>query len=305
MCGLLLVSAGPGIAATKIRFRLVQDHLIVVPLVVNGAGPFEFLLDTGTTTTIIDAALAAELRLKAADRLNLVTLAGVKPLPRSWLETVSLAGASATHVEALWGSLDELKAINKTIRGILGLNFLDGFNYMINYRDKTFEVESGSDGPPGYSGAKLNVDRIEGKLLVTTRTRTRASSSLRLSVDSGVGAPIIYTSTLRKLPHLIAAPDFDAGLASTLGGGVQTQMGRLEPLVVGEQTISGLTAAVLAKVDPESQVEDGVLPTILFRSIYFNNREGYIVLNPVASRNLESKSGIDKWPRRLSDGSSR
>ena len=42
-----------GLAATKTRFRLVQNFIIVVPVVINNNGPFEFLLDTGTTTTIV------------------------------------------------------------------------------------------------------------------------------------------------------------------------------------------------------------------------------------------------------------
>jgi hypothetical protein len=52
----------PGNAA-GIRFRLVQRSRIIVPVVINRTGPYEFLLDTGTGSTIVDP-LLTELHLK-------------------------------------------------------------------------------------------------------------------------------------------------------------------------------------------------------------------------------------------------
>ena len=276
---LLVCSPGFGLAATKTRFRLIQNYLIVVPVVVNGSGPFDFLLDTGTTTTIVDSRLAAELRLQAADRLAVVTLAGVKPFPRSWLQSVSLGGASAQRVEVVWDELNELQGVDKRIRGILGLNFLDQFNYLIDYKDQRIETDSSDDSASRLIGLRTNVDRVEGKMLVTAQTGG-AQPALRLGLDSGLGTPVIYTSPSCKLAALIASPDIDDGMASTLTGTISTRTGHIGKLNLGGQAISGLAVALIPKVDSESQIEDGVLPTVLFRSIYFNNRDHFVILNP-------------------------
>src|ERR1700740_1514149 len=44
--------------------RLVQHALIVIPVKINQAGPFDFMVDTGSQVTVIDPSLAAELSLR-------------------------------------------------------------------------------------------------------------------------------------------------------------------------------------------------------------------------------------------------
>ena len=291
VCGMLLVAPRSGQAATKLRFRLAQDYLVVVPVTINGAGPFDFILDTGTTTTIVDSRLAADLRLQAADRLTLVTLTGEKPFPRSWLQSASVGEATITHLEVVWDDLNEIKGIDKKIRGILGLNFLDGFNYLINYTGRTIEIEATGDTSWRISGPRIPVDRTEGKLIITVLTRFSGQAPLRFGLDSGVGAPVIYTPDSRHV-CVQSWPGSPAGAASTLTGTASTASARMVALDIGAHSLSGLTAALIPKVDPESQIEDGVLPTVLFHSIYINNKEGYVVLNPVIANESQQVNTV-------------
>src|ERR1700731_3340295 len=61
----------PGNAAS-IRFRLIQRSRIIVPVVINRTGPYEFLVDTGTGSTIMDSVLATELHLKTRGSAEVV-----------------------------------------------------------------------------------------------------------------------------------------------------------------------------------------------------------------------------------------
>src|SRR5260370_8684674 len=61
-------------------------------------GPFDFLVDTGTNTTLIEADLAAELGLVPLDRLSLTTLTGSEPGPRYFFEESSVASAPLPHL---------------------------------------------------------------------------------------------------------------------------------------------------------------------------------------------------------------
>src|ERR1700749_109042 len=54
-------SAGSQVFA--VPFRSLADGLIVVPVKVNGCGPFDFVLDTGSSATAIDTRLAKKLAL--------------------------------------------------------------------------------------------------------------------------------------------------------------------------------------------------------------------------------------------------
>src|SRR4051794_5335513 len=70
LAGLLFVSAPvvfgeghcPG-SAISVPLRLVQGTLFVVPVQVNGTGPYDFLVDTGAQVNSIDETLAAQLHL--------------------------------------------------------------------------------------------------------------------------------------------------------------------------------------------------------------------------------------------------
>jgi hypothetical protein len=53
----------PGNIAS-LPFRLVHGYRIILPVVINHTGPYPFLLDTGTGSTIVDPLLATELHLK-------------------------------------------------------------------------------------------------------------------------------------------------------------------------------------------------------------------------------------------------
>ena len=54
----------PGNGAS-IRFRLIPRSRIIVPVTIIHTGPYEFLVDIGAGSTIVDPALATELHLKA------------------------------------------------------------------------------------------------------------------------------------------------------------------------------------------------------------------------------------------------
>jgi Aspartyl protease len=43
--------------------RLIAGALVVIPVTVNGRGTFDFMVDTGSQVTVVDPALAQELRL--------------------------------------------------------------------------------------------------------------------------------------------------------------------------------------------------------------------------------------------------
>jgi len=77
----------PGDVAS-LTFNLANRHQIIVPVSINHAGPFNFLLDTGTQMTMVDPALAA------------VTLAaGDSPLTPRERDVLAVARSGATVAE--------------------------------------------------------------------------------------------------------------------------------------------------------------------------------------------------------------
>jgi hypothetical protein len=62
--------------------RFVERSIIVVPVLPDGSGPYDFVLDTPAQITIIDPGLASELRLRLQGLAG-VTGAGYAPACRS------------------------------------------------------------------------------------------------------------------------------------------------------------------------------------------------------------------------------
>src|SRR3954466_10330365 len=75
-------------ADAPVKFRLVQDHLIIVPVQINDSETLEFLLDTGTASSVIIPEAAARLKLRPVDRIEIVTVSGSVIAPRSFVPSV-------------------------------------------------------------------------------------------------------------------------------------------------------------------------------------------------------------------------
>ena len=63
-------------AHSKISVRRAAEYLVIAPVSINGRGPFDFVVDTGTNTTLIDPKLAAQTGMQPVDRLWINTPAG-------------------------------------------------------------------------------------------------------------------------------------------------------------------------------------------------------------------------------------
>ena len=137
--GLFLFMSGQVSAATIVKFKLLRGHVIVIPITVNGSGPYDFILDTGASTTTVSSEFARVSRLRPADRVELVTVAGSRFLPRAYLSSVSIGAKSVENLEAIINDLTEARAISSGIHGALGQNFLSQFNILIDYRERQIE----------------------------------------------------------------------------------------------------------------------------------------------------------------------
>lgn len=267
-------------AVSTVNFKLLEDYVIVIPVTVNGAGPYEFLLDTGTNTTLVSAEFAQALRLRPVDRIELMTVTGSQIVPRAWLESVTVGAKTATNLEALLSDLREARAVKPEICGVLGQNFLSRFNYLINYRDRRIEFEDENEMERSLRGARLPIEWNEGRALITPSEGSR----LRLALDSGTPAMILFNDDARvsDLNWEPGAPQ-TFRLSSDLGSQV-VQRRRLGKFSLGDVEFRNLPVILRgAKTARENRFEDGLLPTSLFQSIYFNHRKNFVILNPKTS----------------------
>jgi len=118
LCCATLVTALPAVAASNpnvVPVRLLRGYLMIAQVSINDRGPFEFLVDTGSNTTLLDPGLAAELNLHAKDRLQLTSLANAAAVPRYFLGKLTVGTLSLSNLEALAAPLPELRAVEQRV----------------------------------------------------------------------------------------------------------------------------------------------------------------------------------------------
>ena len=109
---------------SAIHFRSPRGFSIVVPVYVNGNGPFEFLLDTGATITVVDPRLLQSLKLDVTGSGTMVTPTGKTTIPWTIAQTVSVGPVTESKVELGVRDLSDLRQLDSRISGVLGQNVL-------------------------------------------------------------------------------------------------------------------------------------------------------------------------------------
>jgi len=283
MLHLLTITCGfaatPALATTPVRFRLVQNQ-IITSVLVNGTGPFDFVFDTGASSTVIDSELVKQLSLSAIDSESVHTVTGSKTVYRYRVDSLALGPKTVRSLTVLCAEPRDMHAMSPKVRGVLGQNFLSEFDYILNYRDQRIEFEEGGEYARKLQGARLPVERDRGRILITTQPSSPQKRASKLVMDSGVSNVVVFTSSTKA--DLEIELDVNGGInASTMVGSQIVSTGRLRNLQIGTEKFSWLPVRVVDNSEVVAgRPEDGLLPTSLFRSIYFNNTQNFVILNP-------------------------
>jgi len=264
----------------EIPFRLVRDTIIMVPMMANGQGPFEFVLDTGADTTIVDTSLAARLSLRARKTVQQTTLAGARSLMVGLLDTLAAGPAQIEDFPALVQDLAELRKLDPEIKGIAGQDFLSHFNYLLNYPGHSIRIEATNEIQEAIVGDPVPMGTIGNRMLVASEAESQGRVRIRLLLDSGANAVVLMPRASQAL-ELVAKQN---GLEITCSGRVGLHVGRLQELKVGNQQFQNIAVAVSAAA-PAERIGDGLFPTKLFKLLYVNNRQGFVIFNPRPRKN--------------------
>jgi len=119
-------TAGSGKSTFAFRWN---KGMIFVPIRLNGSRPLSFVLDTGSTRTIVDRALATSLGLKTSGSSSLQG-AGAGRVPIEFIHDVSvtLPGIESAGYELSTADLQPLEAsLGVRVDGILGYEVFSRF----------------------------------------------------------------------------------------------------------------------------------------------------------------------------------
>lgn len=266
---------------THLRVRVIAGYLMVVSVSINDRGPFDFLIDTGTNTTLIDPQLATELGLQPKDSLKLASLASATDVPRYYFQTFRVGPASVSNQEALAVPLPQLTALDHKLRGVLGMNFLLQFSFRLDYEHRTLELYPFPESAQVPAGLRVPVEINESRLLIKVGSDASPSGSWKLALDSGIAQFLVFQDR-------IAAAERSCGRANCLMQ-VATNLAdqRASTVLLHDVSIADAhlpeTQVVVLRNDLQkpSDLQDGLLPAAPFRSVFFDRTNATVIFSPV------------------------
>jgi predicted aspartyl protease len=134
-----LVSVSARGDAPEINFSLVRDSLVVVPVFLNGQGPYRFLLDTGATHSILSTAVAEQLKIPTGSSGALITAGGSVPVTVRVIEVVQIGPVRIGKTTIAVSDAEILRTLH--IDGLIGADYLKQFRISIDYAHHVLSIK--------------------------------------------------------------------------------------------------------------------------------------------------------------------
>ena len=282
-----------------ISLRLYPGDLLVVPVMVNGAGPYDFVVDTGSNTTIMEARLFRELGLKAEGTMHLSSMVqqNTQGLVAGHAREVAVRGLAARNLEVLATKDLKIGTLEGHVRGILGENFLDQFDVLIDNEKKQITLDSGDGLASSFEGERLPLslfstfqgETVLHRPIVSASVPSFTTQPLRLLVDTG-------SDRLRILPRKgmmwrAGNGAFSTETATSTMFGVLPCAQWQDTVRLGRRFASYVTVVSCPDATAEDADNEGSLPSGIFRQLLISHRFSYVIANPKKRNCAPQESG--------------
>jgi predicted aspartyl protease len=254
-------------APPEIAYREVWGYGVVVPVQIDGRGPFEFLLDTGTTSTVIRFDLAARLGVAAATPVAVTTATGRRTATLGRVRTLAFGPSVLEDVEVVVHDMPAVRQGDARIVGILGQSALSRLSFTLDHRRRRIAFG------PAHLPLTPQVGRVGERPVLRADLACDGGGAVRLALDSGIGGLLLYDTPGTPpvtATHWVTA-ETNAGTQALRGG-------QLDALCVGALRLRQVGVAVGEGGAPHPPGEDGLLPTSLFARVHFDGPAGTIGL---------------------------
>jgi Aspartyl protease len=298
----------PGSTAS-VTPRFVRHALIVIPVKINNAGPFDFMVDTGSQVTVIDPSLASQLDLKPQGRVGLVSVSNFAQASVTVLDTLEAGSKVVEKSPAIVQDLQPIQAADPRIRGVLGESFLAHFDLLVDYQHKLLCLDSTSAMRDNVRGERIPFVRPQHleaelpsedvpsngspfddlpfleRLVISVHLSGTGKQPLLLQLDSGSDGPILYAGSRNpEVQVLVRSAAQQAGNTTNSQPALAPAFAFVPPqtMQIGNHILTNIsfaTPVAVAKNIPR-QREDGLLPTLLFQRILISGAGHYVIFEP-------------------------
>lgn len=273
----------PGNVAS-LPFRTVNRHQMIVPVSINHAGPFSFLLDTGTQMTMIDPSLAAALHLETAGKAEVASVGMQAAASFAQADLVEAGSHSVANQKVLVFDLANLQATGLNIQGVLGEDFLEQFDMLIDNGHSLLCLDDSAAMRTEIKGSRIPLQaqadgsQLAGSLIVVARL-SDGMRPVRLKLDSGSNVPFLYNTSEYMALGMFRGASLHGG-----SGTAQKTFTALPPqdVRIGSAELGKVPFITLASAQKNTHTSefDGLLTMGLFKRVFIDHADHFAVLEP-------------------------
>jgi predicted aspartyl protease len=275
----LFFQDAPLLAEPPVRFELVNGQFIVVSVLINNTGAYDFMLDTGSDVTLVDPQLISRSDGVLLGNRQLETPAGSRSVSCFRIDQFQLGSKVARSLEVLALPVTSLKG--RRVSGLLGQDFLGKFNYVLDYKNKVLLFEENQELEEHLASRIFNTYRSAKRVLVMLPPQSSRSRPSLFVLDSGAQHLVLFGHQQDGLGFDLRF-GYETGNLSSVTGNRTGLTSRIGFFSIGDTALNDLPVVITAETanSKSFRIENGLLPTSYFRSIYFNNFKNYVSFNP-------------------------
>jgi predicted aspartyl protease len=241
-----------------VRFKNEKDDRLTVPVRLSGAGPFNFIVDTGADRTAISSQLAGRLGLSSTDHASVHTVTGVSTVSTATVPNLELTRRALKVVDA-----PLLDSANIGADGIIGVDSLRSQRVLFDFQTQTLSIVPSAvpDFREEPGTIIVQAARRNGRLVVTDAAANGHTVTVVIDTGSQVS---IGNSALRKelIGRGLVNPGQTVELESVTGETISGDYMFLHQLDIGGVTLQNL-AIVFADAHTFKQLKLDQRPALL------------------------------------------
>lgn len=212
-----------------------RHERMTVPVTIEGAGPYRFLIDTGAQATVVTHELVDDLALRRSGTATLVAMGSSQQVETIELDRLEFANRSVSGLVA-----PLLHASHIGADGILGLDSLQDMRVLIDFKARRMQVAD-ADSLGGNAGYEIIV-RARPKLgqMIITDARVNGVKTAVI-IDTGAQNTIINPALMAKLR---ARKGSEVTTVDVLGTQTSSATAMLRSLRISELTLTDVPVAI-------------------------------------------------------------
>ena len=223
--------------------KLTQDptQRLTLAVMIDGRGPYNFLVDTGSDRTVISRELAASLALPPGARVRLRETVGADEVGTVVIDRLAIGNRVIRHIEAPALAANDIGAA-----GMLGVDALRDLHVVMDF--KAMQMSSSASRPEAPDSRTIVVHgKSRFGQLILTHSKIRGVSIV-VVVDSGAEVSVGNPALLRLLTQhsLSKDPPATTEIISVTGRKLTIEQDQIAEADVGGVVIRNMPLAFAA-----------------------------------------------------------